>query len=497
MPWIVVDVDSPYFQDEKGTDWTPVGQNDAVTWPDFQGLFKRKDVAQAEGHMAYLAAHGVTCIRLMMEYCQTEGRYFEKPVGRFQSNMVQFWDDLFLLCEKYSIRVLVTPFDTFWMARRWKYHPYNQLLGGPCKSKWQWLSCPDMLSALKERFTFFIERWGGSGALFGWDLWNEISPVHAGKSIENLGRYIDDISTHIREKEMQLFQKSHLQTISAFAPILNEPGMNALVFQHPLLDFASTHFYEPGSIDYPKNVHSAAITTGRMVRYALELLPAGRPFFDSEHGPIAYFRRNKKGLPEDFDDAHYLHMQWAHFASGAAGGGMRWPYRHPHVLTHGMRRAQQNLSAFVRLIDWKNFRRVNLNEEILVNRPSVRVFGCGDSNQAIIWLLYTGSNKAKIKLNEQQHLVSLSVPNLDDGHYRVVFWDTKMGIADQQIIAKSGIHLHIRRVVDLGNLAIAIQHYLPPANDQTPGKGGTLPKHKQRWQGKGSHLNLSIRPALD
>ena len=29
-------------------------------------------------------------------------------------------------------------------------------------------------------------------------------------------------------------------------------------------------------------------------------------------------------------------MSWAHLASGGAGGGMRWPNRHPHVLTSGM-----------------------------------------------------------------------------------------------------------------------------------------------------------------
>ena len=33
--------------------------------------------------------------------------------------------------------------------------------------------------AIKNRLTFAVERWGGSGVLFGWDLWNEIHPAHA------------------------------------------------------------------------------------------------------------------------------------------------------------------------------------------------------------------------------------------------------------------------------------------------------------------------------
>ncbi|WP_138476909.1 hypothetical protein [Dyadobacter bucti] len=456
LPWIRVCENSPYFEDENGATWTPVGQNDAITWPDFQGLFKRKNVAEAEGHLAYLAAHGVTCLRMMMEYCQTENRYLEKPVGKFQPNMVQFWDDLFLLCEKYQIRILLTPFDTFWMARRWKSHPYNQLSDGPCKSKFQWLTCPRMLAAIKDRFTFFLERWGTSGVLFGWDLWNEINPLHAGKSIDNLKRYIEQLSIHIREKEMQLYQRSRPQTVSVFAPLLSQQDMNALVFQHPSLDFASTHFYHAASIDYPRNVHSAAATTGLMVRQALQLLPAERPFFDSEHGPITYFRRNRKGLPEDFDDAYFLHMQWAHFASGAAGGGMRWPYRHPHVLTHGMRRAQLNLSAFTKLIDWKDFRRVNLNEEIFVGMPSVQVFGCGDNEQAIVWMLSVQSKKGNSKLNMPPGVTTLSIPGLADGDYHVVFWDTKTGITDTKIITKSGQHLEIQCMMESSNMAVAV-----------------------------------------
>ena len=106
LPWIKVSADSPFFVDETGNNWTPIGQNDAVTWPDLAGLFRRKNVQEVEGHLAYLSAHGVTCLRVMLEYCQTENRYLERPVGRFQPNMIQFWDDLFVLCEKYKLRIL-------------------------------------------------------------------------------------------------------------------------------------------------------------------------------------------------------------------------------------------------------------------------------------------------------------------------------------------------------------------------------------------------------
>ncbi|TLU99557.1 hypothetical protein [Dyadobacter luticola] len=269
MPWIQVCANAPYFETTDHENWTPIGQNDAITWPDFAPLFRRKDMSRVSNHMAFLAAHGVTCIRIMMEYCQTDNRYFENPVGRFQTNMIQFWDDLFLLCEQYNIRLLITPFDTFWMKKRWRHHPYNQLNGGPCKTKPQWLTDKGMISAIKERFTFFITRWGGSGALFAWDLWNEIDPIHSRKDLRQLDNFIVQISEHIRGLEMQLYQMTHLQTVSVFAPLLKKHDLYNLIFRNALLDFASIHVYEKHSIDYPKNLIAPALTTSHLIKDVL------------------------------------------------------------------------------------------------------------------------------------------------------------------------------------------------------------------------------------
>src|SRR3954447_15478273 len=114
IPWIEVAKGAPYFITEEGKDWTPIGQNDAITWPDLQGLFRRKDIASVESYLKMLAEQGVTCLRLMLEYCHGENRYFEKPAGNFQPNMIKLWDDLFALCENYGMRILLTPYDTFW-----------------------------------------------------------------------------------------------------------------------------------------------------------------------------------------------------------------------------------------------------------------------------------------------------------------------------------------------------------------------------------------------
>ena len=203
LPWIKVAHNAPYFITEEGTTWTPIGQNDAVTWPEFAGLFRRKNMGAVEKHLSYLADHGVTVLRFMLEYCQTENRYIEKPAGKFQPNMVKLWDDLFALCEKYGLRILLTPVDTFWMWIRWKHHPYNKANGGPCRRRSQWLLCPYTLQAVKNRLTFAAERWGGSGALFAWDLWNEIHPAHADNNPAAFHEFVSELSTHLREVEMR------------------------------------------------------------------------------------------------------------------------------------------------------------------------------------------------------------------------------------------------------------------------------------------------------
>ena len=112
----------------------------------------------------------------MLEYFQRDHRSFERAVGQFNPNMVRLWDDLFALCERTGLRILLTPFDTFFTWNRWKRHPYNAANGGPCASREELLTCPATREAVKARFAFATGRWGGSGALFAWDLWNEMHP---------------------------------------------------------------------------------------------------------------------------------------------------------------------------------------------------------------------------------------------------------------------------------------------------------------------------------
>jgi mannan endo-1,4-beta-mannosidase len=432
LPWIEVARGAPYFATDAGTPWTPIGQNDSISWIELNGLFGRRDLPAVERHLRYLAENGVTCLRLMLEYAQVRHRYFERPIGVFPKAMVRLWDDLFVLCERTGLRILLTPFDTFWTWIHWKHHPYNRANGGCLDGFNRVLLCPEARSAIKARFSFAIERWGGSGALFAWDLWNEIHPAQAEDSADTFPEFIHDLSTHVRRLEQRLHGRAHPQTVSLFGPELClRPHMPLKdpIFRHPDLDFATLHLYHQGTIDHPRNTVDAALATGRIVREAIAEITDGRPFLDTEHGPIHTFKDKRKTLPEPFDDEYFRHMQWAHLASGGAGGGMRWPNRKPHVLTAGMRRAQRALADFLPLVDWTRFRRVNLNEAVKVSTRGVAAFACGDDRQAIVWLMRTALHRADGMLRRDATPIRprLQVPGLAAGRYRVTAWDTRAG----------------------------------------------------------------------
>lgn len=426
IPWITTSRTSPYFVDQSGAPWTPIGQNDAVTWPDLQGLYRRRDLDAVNTYLATLADHGVTCLRLMLEYSQTRHRYFERHAGVFNKDMVRLWDDLFGLCRHYGLRVLLTPFDTFWMWMKWKHHPYNSANGGPCQGRKRWVVCPDMRNLIKQRLDFATERWGADGTIFAWDLWNEIHPAHAGDTAEPIADFIEDLSTHLRATEQRLHGEAHLQTVSVFTPALTlDPRLSDVIYRHPSLDFVNVHLYEKGTIDDPKNTIDAAVSTGRLMAEALRQTAPERPLFDSEHGPIHRFHDHRVTLPEAFDDEYFRHIQWAHMASGGAGGGMRWPNRHPHSLTLGMRRSQRMLAGFLPLIDWTSFRRANRNNEITVDNRAAEVFGCSDDSQAIVYLLRRDTlvKGGMQNPNAIPAAIEVGVPGLKPGAYRVTPYD--------------------------------------------------------------------------
>ncbi len=436
LPWVRLAPGRRYFETELGEPFLIIGQNDALTWPELEGLLGRKDVDSVDRHLGWLKAHGVTTLRLMLEYVG-DGLYLEREVGQFDPVTVQAVDDLVLLCENHGLRLLLTPFDTFFTYVFWEDHPYNAARGGPCRDRLDLLADPEGMVAVKRRIEFAVRRWGGSGAVFAWDLWNELGHHHGveheavtPEMADRLMGIVAELSAFVRDIERHEFGRTHLQTVSHFGA---EPRgrLAELIFRHPDLDFATTHVYEPGAIDCPEDTVAASHAMARWVKHALSEIRDGRPFTDSETGPIHTFKDLGITLPEDFDCAYFRHMAWAHLASGGAGGGMRWPNRHPHSLTPGMRQAQAIMGDFSRLVDWCNFAARNLSDEVVCEGESLIAYGCGDSHQAVAWVIRGDETSfdpyGNLAFRPMLSGSSLTLPPMSHGHYRVTAMETLGG----------------------------------------------------------------------
>src|SRR5206468_4893497 len=95
-----------YFMTEDGAPWLAIGHNEAITWPNLLPLV-RGDRGAAEAYLRRLAAHGVTVVRVMLEYFDARSQLlFESPAGTPRAKAVRLWDELIRLCEATGVRLL-------------------------------------------------------------------------------------------------------------------------------------------------------------------------------------------------------------------------------------------------------------------------------------------------------------------------------------------------------------------------------------------------------
>jgi mannan endo-1,4-beta-mannosidase len=114
------------------------------------------------------------------------------------------------------------------------------------------LTCPTTRGFIKRRLAFATERWGGGGVVFAWDIWNEMHPCQGENVYTCFPDFIGDVAPFLRGLETRLHGRAHLQTTSVFGPeLIWKPWLNEPIFRHPLLDFASSHFYEEGRSTTP------------------------------------------------------------------------------------------------------------------------------------------------------------------------------------------------------------------------------------------------------
>lgn len=334
-----------YFVHADGRPFIPIGYNHNPDWTKFDEANPSREVYDPtlpDRYMAHLRERGVNVIRLMIETPPSGN--LEEPVGLFSPEHVRWIDTIVLAARKHDIKLLITPWDTFWMNRRWETTPFNPENGGLVKERIDFITSKAVRVQQKRRIQYLIDRWGNTGTIFGWELLNE-ADLWWGASAAQLTDWVNDIATYARTYERQKWGRNHLLSVS-FAEAMPKDGMATVAYRSPHLDYATTHLYI-GAVKAPTEPIAPAGGTAEGVRYALGEIQDRRPYMDTENGPIDRWVDDAK-----LDEEVFLNMTWAHIASGAAGTGFRWPYRHPHHLTEGMLDHLKTVETFVADVDW-------------------------------------------------------------------------------------------------------------------------------------------------
>jgi mannan endo-1,4-beta-mannosidase len=369
--------DGSGFVFPDGSVTVAIGQNDSYTWTGMSNLYNG-DAAGTEAYIQKLRGYGVNVTRMMLEYAQSESQLLENPIGTYNQKVVDFWDKFLPICEAKGMTVLITPWDTFWIDANWATSPYNAANGGPCATKRDFITKPAARAAQKARVKFMIDRWGNSPAVFAWDILNEFDIKWTGATTAERAAWVTDIVQYAQDYELQKWGHRHMMTISAVNAV--PTGIiGDTVYKQPRLDMANTHHYL-SHIKDPKNWIDPALDVNYAVRTSLGRIQDGRPYMDTESGPI-----DQRPATEDWDNRYYHYMLWAHFASGGAGSGMRWPYRNPHILSDGMHATQRALSFAAADFDWNTFRLKNIDGRLTSNQSDFILMGSADGRQAAVW----------------------------------------------------------------------------------------------------------------
>ena len=349
MPWIRVMPEGRYFTTGNAS-FMPIGYNHNPDWTELEPadpLAEKYDPARADHWFRRLADHGVDLIRLMVETPPSGN--LEDPVGVFQPEHVIWLDTIFRAAAKYGIRLWVTPYDTFWMNLRSDASPYWSLNGGPLAKPTDFLTKPSVIDLQKRRMKFLIDRYGGSGVVFAWEVMNEID-LWWNATPEQIKSWTDQMVSYVRKYERQRWGKNHLVTISFGKP--ETSGLNAATqYRRKDLDFATMHLYL-GASRGPSatQVEQAAADFYNGVLFARHEISDNRPVLDGESGPI-----DRWIADERLDDRVFHLMSWSHLLAGGAGSGTRWPYRNPHHLTEGMLETLSTMRRFCDHVDWTAF----------------------------------------------------------------------------------------------------------------------------------------------
>lgn len=244
--------DGRFLRHDDGTPFIPIGHN--VAWEDGSGL----GTAYWDRTYGRMAAQGANWTRLhLIHYWDgqslewTPGNGYYQGLGRYSLELAWKIDQIVEAAERHGVHLQMVPFNSVMFSTtifpQWDGNPFNQAnaaSGGFLAQPQDFFTDERAKALVRRQLRYLVARWGYSGAILAWELFNEADLVD--------GYYASDATrdaVHAWHAEMAAYLKSidparHLVSTSAALGGRFDP-----VWSLPEIDLVQHHNYRPGKVD--------------------------------------------------------------------------------------------------------------------------------------------------------------------------------------------------------------------------------------------------------
>ena len=350
-----------YFAHANGHPFPVLGFTLTLDSPDLYAcnpVSTNYDPIRTDQYFAKLAKSGVNTLRIPLDAPGVDS--FEDGSGKVSPEHMKWIDNLVLLAYKNGLKLLVSAYDS--------------TRNLPSKAVTERMITIAGRESQIRRWKVMIDRWGSSGAVMGWEIFNEGDT--AGGSPAQFVSALRQIATAVRTYEHSKWGRAHLLTSSTYSA-LPRGEIGDATFRNPTLDFAETHLFVGDSrspIQFWAPAQQIANATAKCV------VQTKSPYLDGELGPLDHPVADALS-----DSSGFANNAWMEFTSGASGAGLRRPYRVPDAPTDGMLDSVSSLHAFSLGVDWTMLSRPG-GRRLLATPPRGWITnGFFTDKEAILW----------------------------------------------------------------------------------------------------------------
>ena len=388
-----------------------------------------------------LRAHGANAARIWMAPQSFSLEWRDTPLGDYTARMERayYLDRVFEMAEARGIYIQLVLLDYSQFSLNvyplWHENPYNAANGGPCARPRDFATDPAARALFRQRLRYIAARWGYATHLLAWEWWNEVNFTELVETAL-LKPWIEEMTAVLRAHDPY----RHLATISYSVP--GDPR----IWNMPEIDVVQRHEYIGEDARWFKPVAG-----GRALFRHLDDI-AIKPLILGEFAATFTYEQPNALAREGIQFHNGL---WAAAFNGFASTAMYWWWdtlvEPANLWVH-----YRGLSRFLQGEDLARFDAMPV---AVAPSGDAVALGLRAPDRVLVWLrnrayrmdegayrygvqLATGQSKEHTFRFEPRRLegIALTLQGLEDGHYRVHWFDTVSGemLLEADALASAG-----------------------------------------------------------